>query len=81
MKTTPSDLAAVRINELLHCHHMNSEGIGAFSLPLEEVARIIESEYAPVLLEAMLQIEYLHKKFKETGSGNQILAKLRGSVK
>lgn len=27
--------------------------------------------------EAILQIEYLHQKFQETGSGNQVVARLR----
>lgn len=30
--------------------------------------------------EAVLQIEYLHHKFQETASGNQVLAKLRVAI-
>jgi len=33
-----------------------------------------------VLGEAVLQIEYLHEKFQETGSGNNVLDKIRAAV-
>jgi hypothetical protein len=33
-----------------------------------------------VLKEAKLQIEYLHGKFKATGSGNQVLAKIESVI-
>ena len=37
-----------------------------------EIVRLREA-----LRDASLQIEYLHEKFQETGSGNAVLAKLR----
>lgn len=40
-----------------------------------DLMRASEAMYI-VLKEAKLQIEYLHGKFKETGSGNQVLAKI-----
>ncbi len=33
-----------------------------------------------VLKEAQLQIEYLHEKFGETGSGNQVLSKIQSVI-
>lgn len=33
-----------------------------------------------VLQEAKLQIEYLHEKFGETGSGNQVLAQIEAAL-
>lgn len=33
-----------------------------------------------LLREAILQIEYLHNKFQETGSGNSVLSKLKTFV-
>ena len=42
------------------------------------------TEAAPVLLdvlkEAVLQIEYLHSKFKITGSGNAVLSRARAAI-
>ena len=39
---------------------------------------------APELLdackEAILQIEYLHSKFKETGSGNNVVSRLQAAI-
>ena len=34
-----------------------------------------------LLAEAKLQIEYLHDKFKETGSGNAVLGKIDSALK
>ncbi len=37
-------------------------------------------ELINLLKEAQIQIEYLHEKFKETGSGNQVLAKIKQAI-
>jgi hypothetical protein len=34
-------------------------------------------ELRAALAEAVLQIEYLHEKFRETGSGNAVVARIR----
>jgi hypothetical protein len=41
----------------------------------EEIARLREA-----VEEAIRQIEYLHGKFAETGSGNAVLARLRAAI-
>ena len=56
---------------------------GDASIPeLEANARLIAS--SPVMYEALreavLQIEYLHDKFQETGTGNAVLAKLKAAL-
>lgn len=37
-------------------------------------------ELVEALTEAKLQIEYLHEKFKATGSGNAVLAKIEAAL-
>lgn len=47
---------------------------------LHEGVRLAEAradELEELLAEARLQIEYLHDKFKETGSGNTVIARIR----
>ena len=44
----------------------------ALKAALAEAERLREA-----LRDASLQIEYLHEKFQETGTGNAVLAKLR----
>lgn len=41
-----------------------------------EWAGKVNQSLIDLLDEARLQIEYLHKKFKETGSGNNVLARI-----
>ena len=36
-----------------------------------------KKELLDMLVEAVLQIEYLHEKFKETGSGNSVITKAK----
>ncbi len=38
------------------------------------------NELIELLKEAQLQIEYLHEKFGETGSGNQVLSKIQSAI-
>jgi hypothetical protein len=49
----------------------------------EDRARMIAA--APMMLnalnEASIQIEYLHEKFGETGSGNAVLTRVRAAIK
>lgn len=41
----------------------------------------VENERLKALcVESLLQIEYLHGKFQETGSGNNVLARLRSEL-
>lgn len=40
-----------------------------------DLMRASEDMYI-ILKEAKIQLEYLHEKFKATGSGNQVLAKI-----
>jgi hypothetical protein len=47
----------------------------AAATPLIRAAAL--EEYAVVLKEAELQIEYLHDKFERTGSGEAVLARIR----
>ena len=64
---------------------------GAFALGFRNCAEFYESKVnerlSPVLenfentlIEAKLQIEYLHDKFKETGSGNAAISKIDASI-
>jgi hypothetical protein len=39
--------------------------------------RVENAELRAALNEAVLQIEYLHEKFRETGSGNAVVARIR----
>jgi uncharacterized protein YllA (UPF0747 family) len=40
----------------------------------------IADELADVIKEAILQIEYLHNKFQETGTGNAVLSRLKAAL-
>lgn len=47
----------------------------------EDANKIIAApDLIAALTEAELQIEYLHEKFSETGSGNAVLAKIRAAL-
>lgn len=48
--------------------------------PLRSLAAAFP-EFAAALEEAVLQIEYLHEKFGETGSGNAVVARARAVLK
>ena len=52
--------------------------------PVVDLAHARRIAAAPALLEALrnavLQIEYLHEKFQETGSGNTIIARSRAAI-
>lgn len=42
----------------------------------EAQQEVLINEMAEVLQEAKMQIEYLHKKFQETGTGNSVCARI-----
>lgn len=46
-------------------------------------ARLISAapDMAEALINAQLQIEYLHDKFKETGTGNAVIAQIEAALK
>ncbi len=50
----------------------------------EYTQKLVSLEYALRMEEALknakLQIEYLHNKFKETGSGNQVLSEINRAL-
>lgn len=57
------------------------ENIAAAIRTLTPPATPREARLEEALREAALQIEYLHEKFQETGSGNAVLAKIGEALK
>lgn len=43
--------------------------------------RAVNEQLRAALNEAVLQLEYLHRKFRETGSGNAVIARAREALK
>ena len=70
----------IRKKAMAYAKSHGKKGIGHYALNYEagatEYARQTE-EAKDLLEEAVLQIEYLHKKFKETGSGNNVLSRIK----
>lgn len=61
MSTLPPDIQEQIDNEAKHCSYYKGYG---------------DEGYRGYLDGARLQIEYLHKKFGETGTGNNVLARI-----
>jgi hypothetical protein len=55
---------------------LNDNDMNALRHVLDVNAKMLEA-----LKESKLQIEYLHERFWETGSGNMVLAKIQSAIK